>query len=66
MQNILSWHKEYYAYISKLGKNIDKNFNQEINEAFEPVEMNNDLLKAVRTFIVWLEIKKKLSSFRNI
>jgi len=41
-------HKDYYAYISKMGKNLDKHFNPDINEAFEPVELDNELIKAVK------------------
>eukprot|EP01016_Furgasonia_blochmanni_P038344 TRINITY_DN461_c0_g2_i4.p3 TRINITY_DN461_c0_g2~~TRINITY_DN461_c0_g2_i4.p3 ORF type:complete len:148 (-),score=29.21 TRINITY_DN461_c0_g2_i4:1062-1505(-) len=44
MNTILNTHKEYYAYVSKLGKNVDKFFNKELNNNFCDVKFDSQLI----------------------
>jgi len=45
LANIFNNHKDYYAYISKFGKNIEKNFNKKINSVFEPHEFDDKIIQ---------------------
>mmetsp|Transcript_17297 Transcript_17297/g.15204 ORF Transcript_17297/g.15204 Transcript_17297/m.15204 type:complete len:126 (-) Transcript_17297:798-1175(-) len=40
LAKILKSHKEYFAYISKAGKDIDKSFSKEHNNIFDSVRLN--------------------------
>lgn len=58
-------HKDYYAYISKFGKNIEKNFNKKINSVFEPHEFDDEIIQQVKQYIyshanIWKAIAEHL------
>jgi hypothetical protein len=40
-------HKEYFAYISKSGKDIEKTFNKDINNIFNTTKLDNTLINDV-------------------
>lgn len=42
LKAIFNNHKEYFAYISKLGKNIEKDFKKEQNNILDEFDLKND------------------------
>ena len=44
LPNILNANKEYFAYISKFGKDVDKTFPKEIDNVFKENLLNEDLI----------------------
>lgn len=47
LNEITKAHKEYFAYISKLGKTIDKSFNKEAQNLCLNAEIPSDYLNSV-------------------
>jgi hypothetical protein len=47
LDKILQTHKEYFAYISKFGKEIDKTFNKEINSIFTNTKLDDEYINNV-------------------
>jgi len=40
-------HKDYFAYLSKLGKDIDKSFNKDIDKIFKGTNLEGEQINNV-------------------
>lgn len=52
LDKILNTHKEYFAYVSKFGKDIEKTFNKEINTIFTKTHLEEEQINNVN-FEFW-------------
>ena len=48
LDHVTKSHKEYFAYLSKLGKDVDKAFNKDIDNIFRRTSLDNDSINNVR------------------
>lgn len=47
LDQVTKSHKDYFAYLSKLGKDIDKSFNKSIDSIFNTTKPNNEQINNV-------------------
>jgi len=47
LDHVTKSHKEYFAYLSKLGKDIDKGFTKDINNIFQNTKLENEQINNV-------------------
>lgn len=47
LDQVTKSHKEYFAYLSKLGKDVDKAFNKDIDNVFRHTKMENEQINDV-------------------
>ena len=48
LDNVTKSHKEYFAYLSKLGKDVDKAFNKDIDNIFKQTKLDHEQINNVR------------------
>ena len=47
LDHVTKSHKEYFAYLSKLGKDIDKGFTKDINNIFQNTKLETEQINNV-------------------